>query len=59
MSRPFSLAVGDYAHVQALFDGRVRVEGLDLRFLRLSAEQVIQRMMDHREFEIAEFSFAQ
>ena len=59
MSRPFSLAVGDYAHVQALFDGRVRVEGLDLRFLRLSAEQVIQRMMEHREFEIAEFSFAQ
>jgi 4,5-dihydroxyphthalate decarboxylase len=59
VSGSFSLAVGDYAHVQALFDGRVRVEGLDLRLLRLSAEQVIQRMMEHREFEIAEFSFAQ
>ena len=59
MSRPFALAIGDYAHVQALADGRVRVEGLDLRVLRLGAEQVIQRTMEHQEWEIAEFSLAQ
>ncbi len=59
LTRPFALAIGDYAHVAALADGRVRVEGLDLRILRLSAEQVIQRTMEHQEWEIAEFSFAQ
>jgi 4,5-dihydroxyphthalate decarboxylase len=57
--RPFALAIGDYAHVAALADGRVRVEGMELRVLRLSAEQVIQRTMEHQEWEIAEFSFAQ
>jgi 4,5-dihydroxyphthalate decarboxylase len=55
----YALAIGDYAHVQALADGRVRVQGLDLRIQRLSAEQVIQRTMEHQEWEIAEFSLAQ
>jgi 4,5-dihydroxyphthalate decarboxylase len=57
--RELSMAVGDYAHVRDLADGRVTVEGVDLVVLRLPIEQILQRALRHREWDVSELSLAQ
>ena len=59
MSRiPLTLACWDYDRTQALADGSIRPEGIDLTYLCLPVEETFFRMLRHREFEAAELSLS-
>ena len=51
-----TLAAGHYDRTEALRDGRVRAEGIDLTYIMLRVEEIFWRMAQHREFEASEFS---
>ena len=51
-----SLAAYRYDRTEALRDGRVRPEGVNLNCLTLRVEEIFWRQAQHREFDIAEFS---
>lgn len=53
-----TLGCGDYDRTRPLADGRVQVEGVDLRYLTLEPEEVFFRMARHQEFDVAELSLA-
>ena len=53
-----SLACGPYDRTLPIIDGRVRVEGVDLTAVALSAEETFFRMVTHREFDVSEMSFS-
>lgn len=53
-----TLACGDYDRTRALAEGTIRPDGIDLTYLRLPVEETFFRMLRHREFEVAEMSFA-
>jgi 4,5-dihydroxyphthalate decarboxylase len=52
------MACWDYDRTQALADGRIRPEGVDLTYLSLPVEETFYRMMRHREFDVAEMSLS-
>ena len=54
----FSMACSNYDRTRALFDGRVRVEGLELNCLDLPIEEIFFRMLRHHEFDVAEISLS-
>ena len=51
-----TLAAGHYDRTEALRDGRVRAEGIDLIYIMLRVEEIFWRMAQHREFDASEFS---
>ena len=51
-----TLAAGHYDRTEALRDGRVRAEGIDLTYIMLRVEEIFWRMAQYREFDAAEFS---
>ena len=51
-----TLACGHYDRTEALRDGRVRPDGIRLNCLTLKVEETFWRMMQHREFDVAETS---
>jgi 4,5-dihydroxyphthalate decarboxylase len=51
-----TLAAGHYDRTEALRDGRVRAEGIDLTYIMLRVEEIFWRMAQHREFDASEFS---
>jgi 4,5-dihydroxyphthalate decarboxylase len=53
-----TLAINDYDHVRDLASGRVRPEGIDLRCLTLSVEEIFYRFTAFREWEVSELSLA-
>jgi 4,5-dihydroxyphthalate decarboxylase len=53
-----TLACWDYDRTRALFDGRVRPEGIDLDIKVLRPRQTFQRMLDTQEFHVSELSLA-
>ncbi len=53
-----TLACGDYDRTRALADGRVTVEGADLRVLTLGPEEIFFRMVRFEEFDVAELSLS-
>ena len=53
-----TLACWDYDRVQALADGSVRPEGIDLNVLSFPPEETFFRMVRHREFDAAEMSLS-
>ena len=55
---PITLACGPYDRTRALADGRVRVEGADLRYIELDPEEIFFRMLSYGEFDVAELSFS-
>jgi 4,5-dihydroxyphthalate decarboxylase len=55
---PVTLACWDYDRTQALADGRIRPEGVDLTWLSLPVEETFYRMVRHREFDAAEMSLS-
>jgi 4,5-dihydroxyphthalate decarboxylase len=55
---PLSLACGPYDRTRALADGRVPVEGVDLRYIALDPEEIFFRMLGHGEFDASELSLA-
>ena len=58
MGVSLTLACWDYDRTQALADGRVRPEGVDLTYLTLPVEETFYRMMRYREFDVAELSLS-
>jgi 4,5-dihydroxyphthalate decarboxylase len=59
MSRlKLTLAVWNYDRTQALADGRVRPDGIDLNCLTLPVEETFFRMLRHQEFDVAEMSLS-
>lgn len=59
MSRlPITLACGPYDRTQALTDGRVSVEGVDLRYVCLDPEEIFFRMVKYGEFDASEMSLS-
>jgi 4,5-dihydroxyphthalate decarboxylase len=55
---PITVACWDYDRTEALADGRVRPEGVDLTWLALPVEETFFRMVRHREFDAAEMSLS-
>ncbi|WP_163509195.1 ABC transporter substrate-binding protein [Fodinicola acaciae] len=55
---PITLACWDYDRTQALADGRIRPEGVDLTYLRLPVEETFFRMARYQEFDAAEMSLS-
>lgn len=53
-----TLACGDYDRTRAIEDGTVRVDGIDLTYLRLPVEETFFRMLRHQEFDLAEMSLS-
>ncbi len=59
MSRlSITLACGPYDRTRALADGRVSVEGVDLRYVCLDPEEIFFRMVRHGEFDASEMSLS-
>ncbi len=57
--RALTIAVRDYDHTRALADGRVKVEGVDLKFVYLSPpSQIFLRMLHDEEFDASEMSLS-
>jgi 4,5-dihydroxyphthalate decarboxylase len=52
-----TLAAGHYDRTEALRDGRVRPEGIELTYLTLRVEEIFWRMAQCREFDGSEFSW--
>jgi 4,5-dihydroxyphthalate decarboxylase len=53
-----SMAVGNYDRTQALFDGRVQMEGVELRAVPLEPEEAFHRAFRYGEFDITEISMS-
>jgi 4,5-dihydroxyphthalate decarboxylase len=53
-----SLGCWDYDRTNALMDGRVRPDGIDLNFLSMPVEETFFRMLRHQEFDVAELSLS-
>ncbi len=58
MNLPVTLACWDYDRTQALRNGSVRPEGIDLTYLSLPVEETFFRMLRHRSFDAAEMSLS-
>ncbi len=55
---PLSLACWNYDRTQALADGSVRPDGIDLNVQVLEVEETFFRMLRYREFDAAEMSLS-
>ncbi len=55
---PITIACGNYDRVQAIKDGRVKVEGCDVTFLPLYPEEIFHRVFRYQEFDVSEISFS-
>jgi 4,5-dihydroxyphthalate decarboxylase len=53
-----TLAINDYDHVRDLACGRVRPEGIDLRCLTMTQEEIFYRFTAFREWDVSELSLA-
>ena len=55
---PLTIATTDYDHFRDIRSGVVQPEGIDLNWLLLGHHECFARMTLHREFDLAEMSFA-
>ncbi len=53
-----TLACGPYDRTQALRDGSIRPEGIELTYLSLQPAEIFWRMLQFREFDISEMSLS-
>ena len=53
-----SVAMGDYDRTRALFDGRVRIDGVDPVYMLLNPEEMFFRARRSVDFDVAELSFS-
>ena len=53
-----TLACWNYDRTQALADGSVQPDGIELTYLNLPVEETFFRMLRYREFEVAEMSLS-
>jgi 4,5-dihydroxyphthalate decarboxylase len=54
---PLTYAGAVYDRTRPLYDGSVRAEGVDLRYLKTGIEELFWRQGRYHEFDAAEFSF--
>ncbi len=55
---PLTLGCWNYDRTSALLDGRVRIEGVDLRAIPLRIEELFYRVFHNHEFDITEMSLS-
>jgi 4,5-dihydroxyphthalate decarboxylase len=55
---PINLACGLYDRTQALRDGTIGVEGVQLNFIAMQAAEIFWRMLQYKEFEASELSMS-
>src|ERR1700752_2266631 len=55
---PITLACWDYDRTRPLLDGRVRPEGIGMRFLPLKMPESFFRTLHHKEFDVGEMSLS-
>src|SRR6516164_2456449 len=53
-----TMACGRYDRTQALIDGRIEPEGVDLTFIALRPGETFWRMLNHGEFDASEMSLS-
>jgi 4,5-dihydroxyphthalate decarboxylase len=53
-----SLACGPYDRTQALADGAIRPEGIELTYLPLQPAEIFWRQLQYREFDVSEMSLS-
>lgn len=53
-----SIAMGDYDRTRAIYDGRVRIDGVDPTCMLLSPEEMFFRAFRHRAFDVSELSIS-
>jgi len=53
-----SLAMGDYDRTRAIYDGRVKIDGVDPICMLLSPEEMFFRAFRHQAFDISELSLS-
>jgi 4,5-dihydroxyphthalate decarboxylase len=53
-----NFACGPYDRTQALRDGIVKVEGVDLTYLAMQPAEIFWRMLQYQEFDVAEMSMS-
>src|SRR5262249_14821378 len=53
-----TFACGPYDRTQALRDGSVQAEGIDLNYLALQPAEIFWRMLQYREFDACEMSLS-
>ena len=53
-----SIAMGDYDRTRAIYDGRVKIDGVDPTCMVLSPEEMFFRAFRHRAFDISELSIS-
>jgi len=58
MRKVLTIAGGDYDRTQALIDGRITPEGIQLKWLNLPYMEIWKRMLNDYEFDVSELSFA-
>lgn len=58
MQLNLSVAIGDYDRTRPLFDGDVRIDGVDPVYLRLSPEEIFFRAFRTQDFDICELSMS-
>ena len=53
-----TLACGPYDRTQALRDGTIKPEGIEITFLPLQPAEIFWRMLQYREFDVSEMSLS-
>ena len=53
-----SLACGPYDRTHALSDGSIRPDGIELNYITLQPAEIFWRMLQYRDFDIAEMSLS-
>ncbi|SDG68182.1 4,5-dihydroxyphthalate decarboxylase [Microbacterium pygmaeum] len=55
---PLTMGAVNYDRFQAIRDGSVRVEGIDLEIVPLEVEEIFYRQMKYHEFDVSEMSMS-
>ncbi len=53
-----NLACGSYDRTQALMDGTVQIEGVELHYIPLAPSELFWRMLNNEEFDVSEMSLS-
>lgn len=58
--RPISLTIAtwDYDRVRPIMDGRVKVEGCEINFIKVSPEECFHRAWNYQEFDVTEIGLS-
>ncbi|MGN6730876.1 MAG: ABC transporter substrate-binding protein, partial [Candidatus Binatia bacterium] len=58
-TQTITIGCRDYDHTRALADGRIEIDGIDLKFTNISPpSQIFLRMLHDEEFDASEMSLS-